>query len=180
MFETKTKLYKIKKNLKKNQNIIFLLFFCSVLVFLDQFIKNLVTTNLNLHESFIFIRKIAKITYIKNYGAAFSMFSYKTNFLIIFTILVLSVFIVYIFKKRVKDKIYILTVILMVSGEIGNLIDRISKGYVVDYINLEFWPFEKFAIFNFADCLVVFGCILFLIKFIKNELVIGSIKKKKL
>ena len=110
-----------------------------------------------------------RITNVRNYGAAFSVLFKKTGFLIFFALSIIVVFIIYILKNKIKDKIYLISTILIISGGIGNLIDRIIKGYVIDYINLIFWPFKNFPVFNFADCLIVFGSIIFLIRFIKNE-----------
>ena len=59
---------------------------------------------------------------------------------------------------------------MLIGGGIGNLLDRIVRGYVIDYIDVSFWPFDSFAIFNFADCLVVIGTILLLVFLLKDEL----------
>ena len=149
--------------------LVYMLIFSSILVFVDQCIKNWVIKNLNLNENFVLIHKTMRITNVRNYGAAFSVLFKKTGFLIFFALSIIVVFIIYILKNKIKDKIYLISTILIISGGIGNLIDRIIKGYVIDYINLIFWPFKNFPVFNFADCLIVFGSIIFLIRFIKNE-----------
>lgn len=174
-----SKIFKFKKSLKKYKALIISLFLCIGLVFIDQCIKSWIVRNVAFKGGFILIPKILKITYVRNYGAAFSIFFKKTNFLIFFTILVISFFVIYMVKNKPKDKIYIIGVTLISSGGIGNLIDRAYKAYVVDYIDLIFKPFDKFAIFNFADCLIVVGSFLILFKFIKKEFFIGRYKTVK-
>lgn len=149
------------------------------LIFSDQYIKYLITSNLKLKQSFILVPKILKITYLKNYGAAFSVLFKKTKLLIFFASLIILLFIFYIIKDKVYDKKKLFFVTMIISGGIGNLIDRYFKGYVVDYINLIFWPFRNFAVFNFADCLVVLGSILFLLKYLKDEIFRSGFKNKR-
>ncbi len=141
------------------------------LILLDQFIKWIVESNMNLHDSFIVVSDFLRITYLQNYGAAFSILSGQKIILIIVTLLIISFLIVFVIKKQIKDLIYLISITMITSGGIGNLIDRIFRGYVVDYFDVTFWPFNDFAIFNFADCLVVVGTIIFVIKFIINEFV---------
>ncbi len=141
------------------------------LILLDQFIKWVVESNMNLHDSFIVVSDFLRITYLQNYGAAFSILSGQKIILIIVTLLIISFLIVFVIKKQIKDLFYLISITMITSGGIGNLIDRIFRGYVVDYFDVTFWPFNDFAIFNFADCLVVVGTIIFVIKFIINEFV---------
>ncbi len=179
MLAGNSKIFKFKKKLKKYKTLIYSLFLCVGLVFLDQYIKNWIVKNINFKGGFILIPKIFKVTYVKNYGAAFSIFFKKTNFLIFFTILVISFFIIYMVKNKPKDKIYIFGVTLISAGGIGNLIDRAYKGYVVDYIDLIFGIFYNFPIFNFADCLIVIGSFIILFKFIKKEFFTTKYKAAK-
>ncbi len=165
---------KLLKHLFKNKKKIFLIKFLVIigfLVFIDQYIKNLIVNGLKLEKSFILIPNMVKITHIRNYGAAFSIFFKKTNILIFFTILVITIFIYYLIKEKNIHSKNIVPSIMIISGGIGNLLDRIKNGYVIDYVKLIFWPFENFAIFNFADCLVVVGSLLFLLNFVKKEII---------
>lgn len=141
------------------------------LILLDQFIKWIVESNMNLHDSFIVVSDFLRITYLQNYGAAFSILSGQKIILIVVTLLIISFLIIFVIKKQIKDLFYLISITMITSGGIGNLIDRIFRGYVVDYFDVTFWPFNDFAIFNFADCLVVVGTIMFVIKFIVNEFV---------
>lgn len=179
MLDSSSKILKLKKSLKKYKALIFALFSCIGLVFIDQFIKNWVIKNVAFDDGFIFIPKILRIGNVRNYGAAFSILSKKTNFLIFFAILIISFFIIYMIKNKQKDKVYIFAVTLISAGGVGNLIDRAYKGYVVDYIDLIFWPLNRFAIFNFADCLIVIGSIIIFLKFVKNEFFVNKYKTRK-
>jgi signal peptidase II len=96
------------------------------------------------------------IVYVENTGAAFSILQGKRVFLIVFAALMLTALIVYIFLKRKSAPPMLLTGLsLVVGGGLGNLIDRVLFGYVVDYI--EFQPFS-FPVFNIADISVCAGC----------------------
>ena len=174
-----SKTFKFKKNLKKYKALIYSLLLCIGLVFIDQYIKNWIIKNINFKGGFILVPKFLRITYVKNYGAAFSIFFKKTNFLIFFTILVISFFVIYMIKNKPKDKIYIFGVTLISAGGTGNLIDRAYKGYVIDYIDLIFGIFYNFPIFNFADCLIVIGSFTILFKFIKKEFFATKYKAAK-
>ena len=131
-----------------------------VLVGLDQIIKMIVQTNLQLHESIQFIPGLINFTYVENTGAAFSSFDGQRWFLIILTGVVMLFMLYLLCFKKLKNSIMIWHVAVIFAGGVGNLIDRIVRGAVIDYIELDF---INFAIFNFADCLVVVGVISLLI-----------------
>lgn len=174
-------IFKENKNYKKNYKIKLLcyLFLAIILVFLDQLIKNNIINKIKLEESVIIIPSFLKFTHVKNYGAAYSILFKKTKLLIVFTFLILICLVVYLIKKKNKNKNYLFSITLIISGGLGNLIDRIIRGYVTDYINFIYGPFKYIAIFNFADLLIVFGSILFLINFIINEFYLNNFKKRK-
>lgn len=97
---------------------------------------------------------IFHITYIHNYGAAFSLFQNKTVFLILMQLIVIAAVLVYLIKKQKKEHwALLLSLSLIAAGGMGNLIDRAVKGYVVDFLDLRIWP-----IFNVADISVCVGC----------------------
>ena len=82
----------------------------------------------------------------------------KTSFLSIFTLVIIIIGIIYLLVKKRKLDVEYVCITLILSGGLGNLIDRVFRGYVVDYIE----PlFIDFAIFNFADILVTCSCIVF-------------------
>ena len=135
-----------KKNNFNNKKKVLLFYFILAifLIFLDQYFKYLIINNLKLKQSFILIPKILRITHLKNYGAAFSILFKKTKLLIFFTSLIILFFIFYLIKSGICDRKKLLFITMIISGGVGNLIDRYFKGYVIDYINLIFWPFKNF------------------------------------
>lgn len=126
----------------------------AVVVALDQLTKYLIQANLELNNSIPLIDGILHLTYIHNSGAAFSMFQNKTGFLITMQLIVITAVLVYLIKRRKKDHwSLLLSLSLIVAGGLGNLIDRAMNGYVIDFLDMRFWP-----IFNVADISVCVGC----------------------
>ncbi|MDD3168017.1 MAG: signal peptidase II [Eubacteriales bacterium] len=126
----------------------------AVVVGLDQLAKYLIQANLTLNSSVPLIEGIFHITYIHNSGAAFSLFQNKTGFLITMQLVVITVVLAYLVKRRNKDHwCLLLSLSLIAAGGLGNLIDRTMNGYVIDFLDLRFWP-----IFNVADISVCVGC----------------------
>jgi signal peptidase II len=119
---------------------------------------------------------IIGLYYTENTGAAFSFFSGSKYFLIIFvSILLLSVAVYGIFDKN-KHILKSACLIMIFSGGLGNLLDRIRNGFVVDYIEFRFMDF---AIFNFADILVTVGAFLLIIYIWSSEMKSGSRKSRR-
>ena len=148
-----------------------------ILVLFDQIIKLFIENSMRLNDSFVVILGILRITYLQNYGAAFSIMSNQTLFLVIITLIIIVALVLFIIKKKIKDLIYLISITMIISGGVGNLIDRVFRGYVVDYIDTIFWPMEDFAVFNFADCLVVVGCVILISKIIFNEFICDKCQK---
>ena len=153
------------------------------LTIVDQLTKFLVVKNIHLEEVINVIKfgdtPIFSLTHLRNSGAAGGSFSDKTSLLTIFTFIIIVFFLVVMFVKPVQKKLlgkYIgifetISFSLIISGGIGNLIDRIRLGKVVDFIKTDF---IDFPIFNFADICVVIGCILFV-----ADILISDIKLSK-
>ena len=131
--------------------------FAAVLVGLDQLFKWLAQTRLPPRPggTLPLIQDVFHLTYLENRGAAFGIFQGKAFFLIGLTGLILS--------GRLRSPFLLWTAGLIIGGGIGNLIDRIFRGYVIDYLDFRL---IHFAIFNFADCCVVVGTLLVLIKLV--------------
>lgn len=121
----------------------------------DQLIK-LAVLRSSLVEggTFTVIPDILQFRYVENTGAAFSMFSDKTEMLAVFTAVVLLAGFIVIFTKKIKSKLMLASVVMLMGGGLGNLIDRVFRHFVVDYIEV---LFVDFAVFNFADCFVTVG-----------------------
>ena len=137
-----------------------------VLVGLDQGFKYLATNYLVDIVPVTIIPKIFGFNYVHNYGAGFSILSGKTDFLIYFTAIALLAIAFCIFTKKFETLSEELCFVLILAGGIGNLIDRVVNGYVVDYIE---FLFIEFPVFNFADILICVGVGLFALETIKTE-----------
>lgn len=132
----------------------------AVLVSLDQIIKLLVIKYLEPIGSLPLIDGFIQLNYAENTGAAFGSFSGYTWVLSIFTLVVIVAGLVWILKGKLKFGVEYVCITLILAGGLGNLIDRISRGFVVDYIE----PlFINFAIFNFADILVTCSAVVLII-----------------
>ncbi len=146
----------------------FYIFLTAAYVALDQVFKYLAVQHLKGAGRIVLIPHIIGLRYAENTGAAFSMFSGKVDFLIIFTAIVIAVIIYALIAKKFSDKTEEFCFVLILAGGIGNLIDRIAQGKVVDY--LEFL-FIDFPIFNFADILVCCGVGLYAVYVVYTEFI---------
>ncbi len=127
-----------------------------LVVALDQAVKALVQSHFALYQSVPVIEGIFHLTYIQNTGAAFSVLEGKQLFLILLTATVSAFLVFYIAKNRQSaNRFLLLALSLIAAGGIGNLIDRIRFGYVVDFFDFSIVPFP---VFNIADIAVTTGC----------------------
>lgn len=135
-------------------------------VLLDQLIKFVVANSMQLNESIPIINNVLHITYVLNEGAAFSLLSGQSWILCGVTSVVMTVLIYIFVSKNAKHSLFLSSLGLIISGGIGNLIDRFFngdvffKGKVIDYID---FCLIDFAVFNFADCCITIGTILLVI-----------------
>ncbi len=127
----------------------------AALVALDQFVKLQVMTHIPVGEHVPFLPYLVDLTYVRNTGAAFSIFSEHTWILAGIS-LVMSVLLGWCLWKGIpfQKPLGRLTVTLLLAGAVGNLIDRAFRGYVVDMFNV---LFMDFAVFNVADICIVVG-----------------------
>lgn len=124
-----------------------------VLVLLDQWTKILAIGNLMGKKDFVIIKDVLRFHYLENTGVAWGMFSNGTLFFSIITS-IMTVALIYVFLKTPTAKRMLpinIVLILLMSGAIGNLIDRVFRQYVVDFIYVEI---INFPVFNVADCYV--------------------------
>ena len=126
----------------------------AVLTVADQVIKFFVERDLRPVEEIPFIDGFLHWEYVQNTGAAFGSFSDNTVLLSIITGIIIFCGIVAIIIKKINNKFLLVTSVMIISGGLGNLIDRVMRGYVVDFICVEF---IDFPVFNFADILVTCG-----------------------
>ena len=125
-------------------------------IILDQLTKWIVVNSMELSESIVLIENLFSFTYVRNYGAAWGMFSNQQWVFMIATSIALIIMPIILYRYRKVHFLFSLSLSLFIGGAIGNMIDRIFVGYVVDF--LEF-TFIDFPVFNVADICVVFGAI---------------------
>ena len=144
--------------------------FFIVLILIDQFTKYLAVTFLKDNGPFIIIDGVFQLRYLENRGAAFGMMQGR-QYLFVAGAAVIVLLIAYFYQKMPMTKKYIplrICAVLLCSGAIGNMIDRLKLNYVVDFF---YFDLIDFPIFNVADCYVVVACIafVFLILFYYKE-----------
>jgi signal peptidase II len=127
----------------------------AAVVVLDQVLKNVLVKALA-DGPITIIKNFFYLQYVENYGIAFGMFRNKTLFFIIASIMISLAVAFMIYKFRNKSIPVAVCLSLILGGAIGNLIDRIRFGYVIDYISFTFFP----PVFNLADSAIVVGSIL--------------------
>ena len=143
------------------------LYFFSLSIFIvliDQFTKYLIFYN---HKFFLnkdFL--LFKLDFVKNYGAAFNIFSGSRVFLSLISIFFSILLIYLIFRKKTLNSLDLYSYSFILGGTIGNGIDRIYKGFVVDFINLNI---INFPVFNIADISINIGFIILLYNIFKNN-----------
>lgn len=141
-----------------------------LLVACDQLIKWWAVAVLKPIGTIPIIQDMLHLTYAENTGAAFSIFKGQQWLLIGVTSLGILAILYLLLSKKVERRDYRICLTVIVGGGIGNLIDRIAQGFVVDYVDFRI---INYAIFNFADSCVVLGavafCILILLEIIREE-----------
>lgn len=128
----------------------------AAVVALDQFIKYRIIEKVMPCARLEIIRDFFYITYVENYGIAFGLFKNNTLVHIISTSIILLVMCCFLFRYYKKNIVVAICISLIIGGAVGNLIDRIRLGYVVDYIHFIVFP----PVFNIADAAIVCGAIL--------------------
>lgn len=146
-----------------------ILIFSIIFLVLDQFIKLYISGRMILNESIILIKGFLSITLTHNTGAAFSIFSDSKYLLICVGVLAIIGLIFYVRKLDTIDDLDIITYSLLFGGIIGNLIDRIVYGYVIDYLSFNFGSYY-FPIFNLADTFIVVSVILLIFRMLREDL----------
>ena len=139
-------------------NYCVILLIAGTVVAIDLFTKQLAGIMLN-ESTYEVIPHVLTVVFVKNTGAAFSMFSNSTSLLAGFSILFILIFFVVDYFTKNKNVMYYLGMSFVIGGAVGNLIDRLSLHYVRDFISLKLFDF----IFNMADFFITIGIILYAI-----------------
>lgn len=138
-----------------------LFYLLSIVLFIfDQVIKYWVVHHLALHQGLPFIRFVLSLYYLQNRGAAWGMLAGHMWFFIPMTLLVVGAIITYYHREKLSRKGQVIGLACILAGALGNFVDRIRLGYVVDMFRLEF---IDFPVFNFADACLTVGAILLII-----------------
>ena len=152
----------------KKKYIIFGLSVFLLIVF-DQISKMLVTSTLS-KDGLILIPNFLKFLYTKNSGISFGMLSGNQIIIIILTVLII-IYLIYELINNINNKIVFISSVLIIGGALGNLIDRVIRTYVVDFISFTLFG-KEMAIFNLADIFITFGVIIYFYNLLmegKNE-----------
>lgn len=142
-------------------NLIYL-FLILFLTGLDQYSKSLVVSYIDEFSQIPIIRGFFSLTYVRNTGAGFSIMEGQQTVLIVITLIAIICFSYSLYKSKSNETLKIISLILIISGAIGNLIDRISYNYVIDFLDFIIFGYD-FPVFNVADSLLCIGVGLLLI-----------------
>ena len=150
--------------LKIKDNRLYFIFLSILIILADQFTKNIININ---YKSLINNDLILfSIDYVKNYGAAFNILSGSRFFLSTVSTTITLLLIYFILYKKNLSNLDLFSYSFILGGTIGNGIDRITKGYVIDFINLNF---INFPVFNIADLSINIGLIFIIYGLIKYK-----------
>lgn len=139
-----------------------------IILFLDQIVKYIVSTSITLGDTINVIPNIFYITNLENRGAAWSMFSGSRFFLVACALIALFVIYYFFIKNKKISKPKKVYYGLLFGGILGNLVDRIIHGYVIDFIGVYIGTYA-FPIFNIADIAIVIGSILCIIDVYRGD-----------
>ncbi len=135
------------------------IFLSAILVLADQLTKLIVIKMIPIYDSIVLIPGFFSFSHVRNTGAAFGMLSNQRWIFMVFTTVVLIAAVVALYSGRVKNHWGKVSLSLIIGGGIGNMIDRIFLGEVVDFFAFNFWGYQ-FAVFNVADIFVCCGTII--------------------
>lgn len=131
-----------------------------ILIIADQYTKHLAVRFIKPVGSVEVIKNILRFSYVENRGAAFGMLRDARWVFITVTVISVAAIVWWMVFRRPESRLLRVSLLLILSGALGNLIDRVVLGYVTDMIDV---AFIDFPVFNFADCCVVVGAVLFAI-----------------
>jgi len=140
----------------------FYVLFVTILVIIDQYVKNLVVSNIELGKQIPLIDNFFSLTHVRNYGAGFSILQNERVFLIVLSCVAIIVLSYLLVKAKKNDTLSIISYILIISGALGNLIDRVRLGYVVDFLDFKIFGYD-YPVFNVADSFITVGCFILII-----------------
>ena len=138
------------------------MFLALIIAALDQLSKAITVHYLRFNETVDIIPGVLSFTRVKNTGIAFSMLS-NSGWILTVIIIILILVVIFAMLRMKLTTFERICLSLVLGGAVGNLLDRIFYGYVLDMIEVKF---VKFAVFNFADCCITVGCIMFAVAYL--------------
>ena len=150
--------------INKIQTKLYFLSLSISIILVDQFTKYLISYNYKFFLNIDFF--LFRFDFVKNYGAAFNLFSGSRIFLSLLSVICSVVLIYLILRNNISNKFDLFAYSFILGGTIGNGIDRILKGFVIDFINLNF---INFPVFNIADISINIGFIFLLYSIFKKN-----------
>ena len=150
----------------------FYLWVAGAIVALDQVAKALVDRYMDLHESHTIVEGLARLTYVQNRGAAFGILSdadlpYQSVLFSIVSIIALGAIAVYAWRLPITSRLPQTALALIMGGAVGNLLDRMRLGYVIDYVDV-YWGRHHWPAFNVADSAISIGVVLLVLDILRN------------
>ncbi len=133
--------------------------FVGFIALFDQMAKAWILSFVKLKKDIVLIQDFLSLSYIENRGAAFGILKDCKYFFIALMSIILIIYLYIVITKKVDDIVMICAINLTIGGGLGNFIDRIRLGYVVDYIRVSFFP----PVFNLADCCITVGTFILLV-----------------
>lgn len=141
----------------------FMIMILTIVFLIIDIVSKLVVSNLmNVYDSIVIIKDFFYITYVRNTGAAWSMFAGKTWLLIGVSLIIIGLICFYIYKNKPKSKKEMVGYSLVLGGAIGNFLDRIIYGYVIDFFDFYIFGYD-YPIFNMADVFIVIGVMILIL-----------------
>ena len=150
--------------INSNQNKAYFIFLSILIILIDQLTKLLMSYNYKIFKDIDFL--LFKLDFVKNYGAAFNIFSGSRIFLSMISIIFSIILFYLILRKSTSNILDYYSYSFILGGTIGNGIDRILNGYVIDFINLNI---INFPVFNIADISINIGFIILVYRIFKNN-----------
>jgi signal peptidase II len=146
---------------RRYHNWLILLGIAASTLIADRVTKQIIANSLTLNETwdlpFSALQRVVSLTYTTNTGAAFGLFPNQGAFFIVIAFMVISAIIFYYRHLPAGYGLARVALGMQLGGALGNLIDRLRQGYVVDFVDLNFWPLENWPVFNLADSAIVVG-----------------------
>ena len=148
----------------RSRTAICLILIASLIVIIDRFTKFLVFNNFFQNQSVEIIPRVFHLTLVLNTGAAFGLFRDKNYFFVAASLIVITLIFVYALLRRFDNLAVLIALGMIMGGAIGNLIDRLAFGCIIDFLDFRVWP-----VFNIADSSITVGSALLILNIFFNK-----------